>query len=140
MKMPYVREAQTFMQFDGHGIVGIDTGDHDVLLHCRCLIHELNHQLSANALTAPVGADMNAVLHTVLIAWRRAKFAKSPEAGNTRCILSDDEGKAAGAFGIEPGGAAFRGQLDFGIDRRRRANHFVVDAQDSREIFACGRD
>ena len=118
MKMPYVDEAQAFMQLDGHGIVGINTGDHDVLMHSRCLIHEFNHQLSANALTAPVAADMNAVFDAVLIARRRAKFAKSPKSGNARCISSDYEGEAPGAFGIEPDGAAFCSQLDLGVNGR----------------------
>jgi len=107
MKVPYVDESKAFMQLNGRGIVRINTGDHDVLMHGLCLLHEFDHQLSADALTAAVGADMNAMFHTVLVARRRAKFAKSPKTGNARCVLGDYEGKAAGALGVEPGGAAF---------------------------------
>ncbi len=96
------------MQLDGYGVVGIDAGDHDMLVHRRCLTHEFDHQLPANALTAAVGTDMDAVFHAVPIAGRHAKFAKSAKTGDARCILGDDEGKAAGALGVEPGGAAFR--------------------------------
>lgn len=115
------------MQLDGYGIVSIDAGDHDVLMHGRCQIHQFDYQLSANALTSPVGANMNAVFHAVLIARRRAKFAKSPKPGNARGVFGDYEGKARGALGIEPGGAAFRSELDLRVHGRRSANHFVIN-------------
>ena len=108
------------MQLDGCGIVGIDAGDHDVLMHGHCLVHELDHQLSADALTAAVGADMNAMFHTVLVARRRAKFAKSPEPGNAGGIFGDNEGKAAGALGIEKGARAVA------IDRLLSADDFPM--------------
>ena len=52
MKVPYVDESKAFMQLNGRGIVRINTGDHDVLMHGLCLLHEFDHQLSADALTA----------------------------------------------------------------------------------------
>src|SRR5271154_4693671 len=127
MKMPYVDESQAFMQLDGYGVVGIDAGDHDVLMHGRCQVHEFDHQSSANALAAAVAADMNAVFHAVLIARRCAKFAESPKARDARCILGDYEGKAPGALRVEPGGTAFRSQLDLRVHGGRRADHLVIN-------------
>jgi len=127
MKMRYFDESQAFMQLDGYRVVRIDAGDHDVLVHGLCLIHEFDHQPSANTPAAAVGANMNAVFHAVLIAGRRAKFAESAKSGNTRGILGDYEGEAPGTLGIEPGGAVFRGELDLPVHGGRRANHLVIN-------------
>jgi len=127
MKVRYLDESQAFMQLDGCGVVGVDAGDHDVLLHGRCLIHEFDHQQPANTPTAAVDPNMNAVFDAVLIARRRAKFAKSAKSGDARCIFGNNKRKAPGALGIEPGGAVLRREFDLPVDGGRGANHFVVD-------------
>ena len=127
MKMRYLDESQAFMQLDGYGVVCVNTGDHNVLMHARRQIHEFDHQLPADALTPAVGADMNAVLDAVLVAGRRAKIAESPESDNLRCVPGDDEGETRGALGIEPGGAVFRGEFDLRIHGGRGTNHLVIN-------------
>src|ERR1700759_1137663 len=60
VEMPGLGKSQALVQLDGSGIVGIDPGDHDVLLHGRRAAHQLYDQGSADSLTAPVGTHMDA--------------------------------------------------------------------------------
>src|SRR5258708_40189858 len=127
MKMPYVDETKACMQPDGYRVVGIDACDHDVLAHGCRLTHQFDHQAPADALTAPIAANVNAVFHAVPIAWPGAKFAETAETGNSGCVARRKHRKAALELRLEPGGAALRGQRNFGVHRRGVANHFVVD-------------
>jgi hypothetical protein len=120
-------EPQAFVQLDRRRIVGIDARDHDVLVHGRGPAHELNDQGPADALAAPVGTHMDAVLHAIAIARPRSKFAETTEAGNAGCVTRDDERKAAGQFRRKPSLAALLGQFDLLVHGGRVANHFVVD-------------
>src|ERR1700748_3644163 len=134
VEMPGLGKAQALMQLDRSGILGIDPGDHDVLLHGSCPAHQLDQQRPADALAAAVGTHMNAVLHGIAVARPRAKLAETAEAGNARRIARDQEREAARKLCGKPRLAAFLGQFDLLVDGSRVADHFVIDLQDFGEF------
>src|SRR5258708_16382231 len=100
--MPYVDETQAFMQPDGYRVVGIDACHHDVLAHGCRLTHQFDHQAPADALTAPIAANVNAVFHAVPIAWPGAKFAETAETGNPAGSARPTYCKAARELPLSP--------------------------------------
>src|SRR5271170_3007680 len=114
MEMADAGESEAAMQADRNTIVRIDAGDHDMLAHAGGAHHERGKQCSADALTAAVRANVDAVLDTVPVSRPRPKLAEGAESGDARSIPRHDHWKAMFHLGVEPRRAAGLGELQFG--------------------------
>src|SRR5712671_4865664 len=138
VEMADAGESKAAMQADRDGIVGVDSGNHDMLGGGGGARQELDYQRPTDALAAAVRSHVDAVLDAVTIARPRPEFTERAEPDDARCVPRHDHGKAVLPFRIEPGFAACRRKLLFRIDRGRIANDFVVDRQNLRKIVAGG--
>ena len=79
VKVADAGESKTAMQSDRYGIVRVDAGDHDMLMQAGRARQQPGHQSSPDALPAPVGTHVYAVLDAVPIARPRSELAEAAE-------------------------------------------------------------
>src|SRR5882672_3883216 len=79
---------------------------------------------------------MDAMFHGVPITRPRAELAESPESNDAHVGLRNDEREALFGLRVEPTVAPRLSKFDLGIDRRRVADHLIVDAQYLGQILA----